>query len=259
MSSLATAAGAFGVVSAAAGLGLLARRLLPAHHLDAASREVLKLVLGVVATMAALVLGLLVASAKAAYDTQQAELFDVTAKMVELDRILAHYGGPRAGQARLLLRQAAEAELERVGPALARGDASALLPAGGSRGGGVEAFYASVQALAPETEAQRLAQARALQIGGAIAETRHLMAQQLGSPLPLPFLAVLVVWLAILFAGFGLFAPPDANATVVAGLLLGALSVAGAIFLILELARPYDGIMRISHAPLRAALSGLGQ
>jgi hypothetical protein len=257
MGSLATAAGAFGVVFAAAGLGLLLRRLLPARHLDAASREVLKLVLGVIATMAALVLGLLVASAKASYDTQQAELFDVTAKVVELDRVLAQYGGPRAGQARLLLRQAAEAELERVGPALARGDASALLPAAGTALGRLEAFYGSVQALAPETEAQRHAQARALQLGGAIAETRHLMAQQLGSPLPLPFLAVLVVWLAVLFAGFGLFAPP--NATVVVGLLLGALSVAGAIFLILELARPYDGIMRISHEPLRSALSRLGE
>jgi hypothetical protein len=256
MSSLATAAGAFGIVCAAAGLGLLLRRLLPAHHLGADAREVLKLVLDVVATMSALVLGLLVASAKASYDTQQAELFDVTAKMVELDRVLAHYGGPRASQAQLLLRLAAEAELERVGPALARGDASALLPTGSARGG-VEVFYDSVQALAPETDAQRLAQARALQISGSIAETRHLMAQQLGSPLPLPFLAVLVVWLAILFGGFGLFAPP--NATVVAGLLLGALSVVGAIFLILELARPYDGIMRISHEPLRAALSRLGQ
>jgi nitrate reductase gamma subunit len=98
MSSLATAAGAFGIVCAAAGLGLLLRRLLPAHHLGADAREVLKLVLGVVATMSALVLGLLVASAKASYDTQQAELFDVTAKMVELDRVLAHYGGPRASQ-----------------------------------------------------------------------------------------------------------------------------------------------------------------
>jgi hypothetical protein len=205
--------------------------------------------------MSALVLGLLVASAKTSYDTQRAELFDVTAKVVELDRVLAHYG-PRAGRARLLLRQAAAAELERVEPLLPGGDPAALL-AGAARRGRVEAFYDSLQDLAPETNAQRFAQARALQISGGIAELRHLMAQQLGNPIPLPFLAVLVVWLAILFGGFGLFAPP--NATVVSGLALGALSVAGAIFLILELARPYDGIMRISHDPLRAALSRLGQ
>lgn len=253
MRSLATTAWAFGVIAVATGAGVLLRRRVAARHLDADSRDVLKLVFGIIATMSALVLSLLVASAKTSYDTQQSELFDLTAKVVELDRVLAHYG-PEAAQARLLLREAASAELDRVEPLLGRDPA--ILPIGAARAR-IEAFYGSIQQLVPETSAQRFAQTRAMQISGGIAEMRHLMAQQLGSPIPFPFLAILIIWLAILFGGFGLFAP--SNPTVVAGLLLGALSVSGAIFLILELARPYDGIMRISHEPLRQALSRLGQ
>ena len=73
----------------------------------------------------------------------------------------------------------------------------------------------------------------------------------------MPFLVVLVFWLTILFISFGLFAPP--NATVIATLFVCALSVSGAIFLILELDQPFEGLIRISSAPLRNALAHLGQ
>jgi hypothetical protein len=82
------------------------------------------------------------------------------------------------------------------------------------------------------------------------------MYEQAGSSIAWPFLAVLVFWLAILFMGFGLFAP--ANATVLAALFVGALSVAGAIFLILELDRPYEGLMHLPSAPVRDALAQIG-
>jgi len=165
MSSWATTAMAFGIISGAVGLGLLLRQRLACHHLDADSRDVLKLVLGIIATMSALVLSLLIASAKTAYDTQQSELFDVTAKMVELDRVLGHYGSG-ADRARLLLRQAVSAELDRVEPLLGR--EASILPVGSARAR-IEAFYDSIQQLVPETNAQRFAQARALQISGSIA------------------------------------------------------------------------------------------
>jgi hypothetical protein len=254
MSSLGASGSAFGIVFGASVAGVLLRRGLPRHHLDDASRDVIKLVLGIIATMSALVLGLLVASGKASYDTQQSELFEMTTKLVEIDRVLAQYG-PQASGARALLRQAVVQELEQVEPLL-HSDPGKLLQPRGSLGH-VQAFYGSIQELSPESGAQRYAQTRALELVGSLSELRHLMAQQLSSPIPGPFLAVLIVWLAILFGGFGLFAP--ANATVLVALLLGALSVAGAIFLVMELGRPHDGIMRISHAPLRAALVQLGR
>jgi Protein of unknown function (DUF4239) len=96
-----------------------------------------------------------------------------------------------------------------------------------------------------------------IEISTAIARTRMLIVEQLGSALPMPFLAVLIFWLAMLFLGFGLMT--RLNPTVVAALLIGALSVAGALFLILELDRPFDGLMHISNAPLRTALVALGQ
>ena len=84
-----------------------------------------------------------------------------------------------------------------------------------------------------------------------------LVAQSQSSSVPTPFLVILVFWLAILFVSFGLFAP--ANTTVLSTLFLCAVSVAGAIFLVLELANPYQGLLRVSSAPLRGALALLGQ
>ncbi len=96
-------------------------------------------------------------------------------------------------------------------------------------------------------------QSRAMQESESIARSRLLMFEQLGGSISWPFLTVLVFWICVLFLGFGLFA--RFNATVTVALLVGALSVAGAIFLILELNEPYHGLMRISDEPLRNAMA----
>jgi len=115
-----------------------------------------------------------------------------------------------------------------------------------------------IQSLAPQTELQRSLQSQALTLATSLGQSRWLMvAQSTQSPIPIPFLVVLVFWLCIIFASFGLFAP--GNLTVVATLGVCALSVAGAIFLILELAMPLAGVIRVSSAPLRGALAHLGQ
>jgi hypothetical protein len=118
-------------------------------------------------------------------------------------------------------------------------------------------FYDSIAKLSPNTAAQHFIQKRALEISGAIRQTRALMLEQINGSIPWPFLTVLVFWISMLFVGFGLFA--RANATVIVALLIGALSVSSAIFLILELNHPYLGLMRISGAPLRNALAQIGQ
>jgi hypothetical protein len=103
---------------------------------------------------------------------------------------------------------------------------------------------------------QRAMQTRAIQIWIDLAQTRVLFAQT-DSAIPMPFLAVLVFWLAATFLSFGLFARP--NSTIVSAFFVCALSAASAIFLILELGQPFSGLMEISSAPLSNALASLGR
>jgi len=118
-----------------------------------------------------------------------------------------------------------------------------------------EAFYQRVQELQPSNDTQRGLKERVVQVTTDLAQSRFLLFSHLGSSIPLPFLAVLLLWMVILFAGFSLMAP--ANATTVASLVICALSVSGAIFLILELDQPFGGVMVIPSEPLRNALPAI--
>jgi len=119
-----------------------------------------------------------------------------------------------------------------------------------------ESFYDNLQQLSPQTDVQRSIKLEAQKMSVDLGQTRWLLSEQRGSSIPMPFLVLLVFWVTIIFLSFGLFAPP--NATVIAALFLCALSVAGAIFLILELDRPFGGLVRISDLPLRNAMAHLG-
>jgi hypothetical protein len=125
----------------------------------------------------------------------------------------------------------------------------------GNNGSGF--FSAGGEALAPQNDAQRWLKSTALEISRNIAEARWLVVEQSGSSIQWPFLAVLVFWLAAIFASFGLFAPY--NGSVITVLFISALSVAGSIYLIVEMDQPYGGLIRISSAPLHAALDQLGR
>jgi hypothetical protein len=243
------------VFACVAGAGLLAMalaRALPEHHLKPDSKEAIKYGLALIATLAALVLGLLVAAAKGTYDTQTSAVRQMSADALLLDRVLGLYG-KETKEARELLRHAAASTLDQLWP----GDSArpASLAPGAARAD-LEAFYEKVALLTPQNDAQRSLKARALDIAAGLAQTRlRLFAQKDGS-VPVPFLVVLVFWLMVLLGGAGLLAPR--NVTVVGVLLVCALSASCAIFLILELDRPFEGIMRISSAPLREALARLG-
>jgi len=250
MSSLEISLVTTAVVFAGALLGIALRAVLPQSQLSGESREVVKLGVGLIATMAALVLGLLIASAKSSFDTQNAELTDMSSKIVLLDRILAHYG-PDAKEARDVLRSSVVGALD----SLSTETISAPSQSGSSSNG--EVLYDQIQGLSPKDDAQRSMQAQALSIMVGVGQTRWLLAAQKSNSVSVPMLVVLVAWLTIIFISFGLFAPP--NVTVVASLLVSALSVSGAIFLILELYSPYAGLIHVSGAPLRAALAHLGQ
>jgi hypothetical protein len=238
---------AFCCTFGAAMIGIVLHGKVPGHHVDGDSRDVMKLVMGLVGTMAALVLGLLIASAKTSYDTQTADVQQLSAYVVELDRQLEHYG-PETKPARDLLQQVTTATTTRIWHQ--RGPVN-LDPSMGK--GQSDAFYDALQNLAPRTDAGRTIQSRSMQLVSLIMQTRLLMFEQVSSSLTWPFLTALLFWISILFLGFGTFT--RANPTVVAALLVGALSVSGALFLLEDLSHPYTGALRVSDAPMRYALA----
>src|SRR6267378_5966767 len=188
---------------------------------------------------------------KSAYDTRSNQLLQVSADIVLLDRVLAHYGPPTK-EARSLPQRAVVAAIERFWPADSH--ASAVIDPKASP---VKILYDKIDELSPQSEAERSLKSQALTVALDLGQKRLLLFQQLGSSIPVPFLAVLVFWLCIIFASFGLFAPR--NGTVIAVLLVCALSVSGAVFMILELDRSFEGLLQVSSLPLRAAVAQLGR
>ena len=206
--------------------------------------------MGLVATTVALVLGLLVASAKGFYDTQSAEITQFSANMVVLDRVLAH-SGPESAEARSALRNLAVRQIEFVA---LPDDSSGTDSRGGTQKG--EVVLDKIQELSPKDDNQPSLRAQATSVAIQLGQTRWLMFEQRTVPVPRLLLVMLVSWLAVLFISFGLYASP--NLTVVVSLFFSALAVSGAIFLILAMYHPF-GLIRVSGDPLRAAVAQLGQ
>jgi Protein of unknown function (DUF4239) len=251
MSSTLISAIVFACVFGGALLGMYIRTVLPDNHVADSSKDVVKLGMGLVATMSALVLSLLISSAKNSYDAQNTGLTQSSAQIVVLDRILAHYG-TEAENARSMLRNAVVSTLDRLWSEKSLKSSKLAPPSRGN-----ELLLDLIQELAPKDDGQRMLKTQALTIAFNVGETRWLQYAQMNNSLPAPILMMLIAWLATLFFSFGLFAPR--NSTVIASLFVAALSVSGAIFLIVELYSPYGGVIEVSSAPLRAALAQLGQ
>jgi hypothetical protein len=234
-------------------LGLYLRTVLPEHHLSEGSMGVVKLATGLIATLSALVLGLLISSAKGSFDKVNDEVVQDSAKVIQLDRVLANYG-PETRELRDLIKR----HYTNTAEALMSGDSLGLAKLDTPEmAGRVEKLQAGVGELSPRSDAQRQLKARALQIFGELSSSRWVVLLQREGSISMPLLVALVSWLVIIFTAFGLLAPR--NTTVVVSLFICSLAAAGAIFLILEMDRPLDGMIRISGAPLRAALAHLGQ
>jgi hypothetical protein len=228
----------FGCLVGAVLLGRALRRLLPEDHLTADSRDTIKLAMGLVATMTALVLGLLVSSAKGAYDTKRSEVIQMAAKVAFLDR---------AAEARASFHEAIEEAVREIWPAEA-GVAAHLAP--NVQAGNV--VYSAIQGLSPQDDTQRKLKDQATTLATELGQLRSLLAAQAAASISIPMLIILVSWLIVIFLGFSVLAPP--NATVILALMIAALAVAGAIFLILELDQPFAGLIRISSEPMLNAL-----
>ncbi|WP_190237650.1 DUF4239 domain-containing protein [Rhizobium sp. R634] len=253
MSSLLLGGLVFVFLSAATSIGMIVRGRLPDHHLSSESKDVIRLATAVVGTLSALALGLLIASAKSTYDNAEAEMRTAAARVVLLDRVMAQYG-PETDHARQLLRELIQRRLSRGWTAETTDETS-----GKDLGEyqDIEAVQGDLRSLSPRDAVQRSLQARALDVSGTLAETHWLMVESGSEGLPWAFLGVLVCWLSLLFATFGLQAPP--NPTVLSILFVCAFSVAGAVFLISDMANPYIGLVRVSNAPLQSAIERLGK
>jgi len=253
MSPLAIGAMTFACVFGGALLGTYIRKILPSAHLSKESQDVMRLAMGLVATMTALLLGLVTAAARSSFDSQDATMRTNATNILALDRLLARYG-PETRATRDLIRKAVAFRIETTWP----GDGSAgsgLTQAQGTPA--VEEVENQILQLVPATDAQRWFKSEALRLTEDVIKARWRSLGSQGGSVPILFLAVVIFWLTVTFVSFGLYAPP--NASVITVLFVAAISVAAAVFLTLELDGPFDGLIKISSGPMRYVLSQLGQ
>ena len=234
-------------------LGGYVRSLLPPTHLSKESQDVMRLGMGLVATMTALLLGLVTASARSSFDSQDNAIRASAVNILTLDRLLARYG-PETKPTRELLKKTLTQRVDEMWPS----DGSASLglskmPAAPA----VEEIENQILQLSPANDTQRWFKSEALKLSEDVMKTRwRILGSQDGAVSEL-FLVVVVFWLTVTFASFGLYA--QLNASVIGVLFVSALSVAAAVFLLIELDGPFQGLIKISSGPMRFALSQLGQ
>lgn len=252
MGPLVTGVIALACVVSGALVGMNFRARVPDEYQGADSKEVVRLVMGLVVTTVALALGLLVGSAKSFYDTQNAEMAQLAANYIMLDRILGYYG-PEAADARAELRTVLAHQLERSGR-MAPSKSYIDIRSGVQMG---DTLFDKIESLTPKDDRQRYFRQQALNRGIQLGELRWLMYVQNTVPFPRFLLVMLVGWLVLLFVSFGIFAPR--NPLVLAGLFVSATVVCGAILLILAMYHPQGVLIRVSDAPVRATMEQLGK
>ena len=250
MKPLVISALAFALVLAGALLGMYYRRIVSADHLRDDVKDVVRLSTGLIGTIAALVLGLLIASAKSSYDARVTQFKQITANVILLDLLLEQYG-PDAQNLRGLLRIGVPIIVERITNEGRSGRSAPFETTSEA-----QRFVARIQELKPNTEAQHALQVRIVGAAIQLAQSRLALFTQAHDSIPAPFLTILIFWLTIIFASFGLFVRPVA--IVIVTFVVGALSVSGALFLILEMDQPFAGLFQIPTETLSNALGPLG-
>jgi hypothetical protein len=251
MNSTLTALVVFGCLLGAIFVGRTLRGVLPEAHLSVESKDAVKLAMGLVATMSALVLGLLVSSAKGSYDTERSEVIQMASKVTFLGRVLDAYG-PEAAGVRAQLRETIDEGIRQMWPGEMRRPAR-LAP----NTQAANAAYGAILALSPRNDMQAALKTQAASLAVDLAQVRTLLVAQSVPSVSKPMLIILVLWLVIIFLGFSVLAPP--NGTTMLALVVSALAVSGAIFLILELDEPFGGLIGISSEPMLNALQQIGK
>lgn len=251
MSSIGISVGAFALIFGGALLGALLGSRLPKHHLSDENKEVVRLAMALVGTLTGMALGLLIGSAKTYYDTQGNELTQMSANVALLGGLLQHYG-PEAKGVHETLRLAVERVLAENWP---NERIENWKPS--PKAGHIQEIYDQVRALAPEDDEHRMMKSQAESQLWTLAQLRGLFIAQTGTTILQPLLFVMIFWITSIFFSWGLFS--RVNAVSVTTFFVAALCVSGAIFLILEMYTPYEGLLRLSSAPLRIAYDSLAR
>ena len=251
MSSLSLSLIVLAVVLSGSFVGSHIRSRLPKHHLEGDTRDIVKAGIGLLATLAALVLGLIIASAKNSFDAKTEEVQSAAVKLMHLDRSLRELGSAGAPAREELL----QIVKKRVNMVWGARDAPQAVLETLDQKPNLETLERAIRAVPAKDEAERGAVAKSLQSTEELAQVRALVIAHAGSAIIMPLLVLLVFWFTVIMAGLNLFAPP--NVTTLTFNVVCALSIGGAIFLILEMDQAFGGLIQVSDAPLRAALSAL--
>ena len=240
----------FVCLAGAVALGMTMSRRLAAHHLSSESRDTVKLALGLVATLAALLLGLLVSSAKGTFDAERGQVNALAAKIATLDRVLALYGAEADG-ARAELRVVIEGAIAQIWPT--KEGAHSDLSFDAQRG---EAIFRSIASLNPTSALQSDLKSRATGLAFELIEGRSMFVALSTGGISVPVLTLVIAWLFVILFGFSILAPR--NAVAVTALIVSAVAVCGAVLLLLEFYTPFGGVIQIASDPLLAALGPPG-
>lgn len=230
-------------------LGLLMQQWPPERHMSDDTRDLINRVTGLVGTMTALVLGLLIASANSFYNNQKSQLELMSARLLQLDGVLRRYG-PEAKPIRDKIKESAIGVYEDDW-----GSGSDTPPTVAEAEAMINTVAALLDSLQPTTPEQRYRLSRATDIAASIADQRLLTTLQIANSISWPFVTILVSWTSLLFFGFGITV--RRNPTAIATLTVGAFAVASAVFLIVELSQPYSGLLRLPATSLLQTIDAL--
>lgn len=249
MTPIVTSLIAFVLLFAASLFGMSLHRWMSEHHRSKETKDSVRIGMGSVATVAALVLGLLVASTQEAYEDEKNEVIRMSSKIVYLDQLFINFGSEASG-CRTILRDAVNGAIIRIWP---NHEFSHDAPDPGPAWS--QTLPAAIQNLNPQTDAQRTFKSQATHIANELGQMRWLLFEDTETSISMPLIGIMVFWLALTFVSIGLFAP--SNRIVILAQLLASFSIAGAIFLLLELDQPFAGIVKISSKPMMNALDHL--
>ncbi len=235
-------------------LGAWLRTRLPPEHLKGESKDVIKLGIGLTATVTALVLGLVTASTKSSFDAVDTTVKETATKLLVIDRTLARYG-PEAAALRAELKHVVAERVHMIWP----NDSARPLnldPTTGGRATRVERLVDAIRSLDAGDDLKGALQSRAAALAEEVLEARWMAMAGTGSSVPMLFLLVVMSWLTLIFAIYGMFAD---NRTAVTVLFVCAFSIGSALFLVLELDAPFDGLIQVAADPLVYALEHMNR
>jgi hypothetical protein len=251
MHALAVSSLVFALVFAGSLAGMTIRRAVPETHFTPEAKDTIRLAIGLVVTMTGLVLGMLVSSAKTFYDGEKSQVAEMASQMILMNDLLLGYG-PETKEARIQALGFVEEAANRIWP---KNESASfqLRPEHHS-----EDFYREVQLLVPKNDAQASAKAQLVSLTMDLKKGYWLMyLQTVQTPIPTPLLLVVTSWLMAIFISFGMFAPR--NLTVMVTLIVCAMAVSAAIFIITSMYSPFTGVLKISPAAIRDAIHQMGK